>query len=93
MITSQRNDTVASIALSISLIVFVFQNFMFEFQETQDVLFDKVIEISVSISRDNRDIQKGFKKDLKGLTYISYICIHLHIHVLQHFKSLSSCNL
>lgn len=25
-----------------------FQNFMFEFQETQDVLFDKVIEISVS---------------------------------------------
>lgn len=25
---------------------------MFEFQETQDVLFDKVIEISVSIGRD-----------------------------------------
>lgn len=32
--------------------VFVFKNFMFEFQETQDVLFDKVIEISVSIGRD-----------------------------------------
>lgn len=28
--------------------LFVFQNFLFEFQETQDVLFDKVIQISVS---------------------------------------------
>ncbi len=36
---------------------------MFEFQETQDVLFDKVIEISVSIRR-------AIKEDLhKFLTY------------------------
>lgn len=57
MITSQINNIVASKALSVSLIVFVFQNFMFEFQETQDVLFDKVIEISVSIFRGTRDMQ------------------------------------
>ncbi len=39
---------------------------MFEFQETQDVLFDKVIEISVSILRDT--IGGQLKR-----TYIHYI--------------------
>lgn len=34
--------------LFIFMLLFVFQNFMFEFQETQDVLFDKVIQIAVS---------------------------------------------
>jgi len=43
---------------------------MFEFQETQDVLFDKVIQISVSIPRDTEDINKVLKNDLKGLNFL-----------------------
>lgn len=45
--------------------MFFFKNFMFEFQETQDVLFDKVIEISVSIATATKKTNKNYVRRIK----------------------------